>query len=169
MAEGQKKKKLFGKGNTIPLNDYLSQQPTGSWADEMDDLPSAPAYSYRSGGFGDDRGSRGYSNRGGFHDKEDRESRYPRGPVELPTRPPYTIHLGNLSFDITESDIEEFFSDSKITSIRIMKDFEDKPKGFGYVEFDSLDSLKNALEKSGHNLRGRNIRVNIADPPRERE
>jgi len=45
-----------------------------------------------------------------------------------------------------------------------MKDFEDKPKGFGYVEFDSLDSLKKALENNGQNLCGRNVRVSVAEP-----
>ncbi|CAO3564807.1 unnamed protein product [Mortierella alpina] len=167
---GQKKQKK--KVTKMALSDFLSDPSTGgSWADEMDDLPSAPAASsqdnYRSGGFGDDRGRGGFSSRGGF---EERESRYPpRTPVELPTRPPYTIHLGNLPFDVTESDIESFFMASQITSIRIMKDFEDKPKGFGYVEFESLDSLKKALENNGQNLCGRNVRVSVAEPPRERE
>ncbi|KAF9899824.1 hypothetical protein EC991_008253 [Linnemannia zychae] len=160
----------------MALSDFLSDPSTGSWADEMDDLPSAPAGMYYSdnfrsgGGFGDDRGGRGFSSRGGFGDREERESRYPpRTPVDLPTRPPYTIHLGNLPFDATDADIEGFFNQSKVTSIRIMKDFEDKPKGFGYVEFDSLDSLKKALERSGQSLCGRNVRVSVAEPPRERE
>ncbi|KAF9207341.1 hypothetical protein BGZ49_000645 [Haplosporangium sp. Z 27] len=184
---GQKKQKK--KVTKMALSDFLSdpcaynfsklgfapcapkEQTTGSWADEMDDLPSAPADSYRSGGFNDDRGGRGFSSRGGFGDRSEREeSRFqPRAPVDLPTRPPYTIHLGNLPFDATESDIEGFFIESKITSIRIMKDFEDKPKGFGYVEFDSLDSLKKALENNGQSLCGRNVRVSVAEPPRERE
>ncbi|KAG0306862.1 hypothetical protein BGZ98_001559 [Dissophora globulifera] len=166
-AVGQKKQKK--KVTKMALSDFLSDPTTGSWADEMDDLPSAPAAvsqdSYRSGGFGE---SRGFSSRGGFGDRE--ESRYqPRAPVELPTRPPYTIHLGNLPFDATETDIEAFFMESRITSIRIMKDFEDKPKGFGYVEFDTLDSLKKALENNGQSLCGRNVRVSVAEPPRERE
>lgn len=51
----------------------------------------------------------------GFGDREERESRYPaRTPVELPTRPPYTIHLGNIAFDTTDADVEGFFSESKV-------------------------------------------------------
>ncbi|KAF9997173.1 hypothetical protein BGZ79_009114 [Entomortierella chlamydospora] len=167
---GQKKQKK--KVTKMALSDFLSDPSTGSWADEMDDLPSAPADrdSYRSGGYGDDRGGRGYSGRSGYGDREEREPRFqPRAPVDLPTRPPYTIHLGNLPFDATERDIEGFFIESRITSIRIMKDYEDKPKGFGYVEFDNLDSLKKALENNGQSLCGRNVRVSVAEPPRERE
>lgn len=33
--------------------------------------------------------------------------------------------------------------------MKIIKDREDKPKGFGYVEFADLDGLKDALAKSG--------------------
>ncbi|KAF9581494.1 hypothetical protein BGW38_001467 [Lunasporangiospora selenospora] len=165
MAEGQKKQKK--KVVKMGLGEFLSDTTLGSWADEMDDLPSAPADDFRSGGYGMDRGGRGFSGRGGFGDRE--ESRYPpRAPVELPTRAPFTIHLGNLSFDVAEQEIEGFFVDCKIIQTRIMKDFEDKPKGFGYVEFDTLDDLKRALEYNGQSLCGRNVRVSIAEPPRER-
>lgn len=34
-------------------------------------------------------------------------------------------------------------------SVKIIRDRDDKPKGFGYVEFADLDGLKAALEKSG--------------------
>lgn len=33
--------------------------------------------------------------------------------------------------------------------MKIIKDRDDKPKGFGYVEFVDLDGLKEALTKSG--------------------
>jgi RNA recognition motif-containing protein len=45
-----------------------------------------------------------------------------------------------------------------------MRDFQDKPKGFGYVEFDDLESLKSALERSGQQLCGRTVRVSVAEP-----
>lgn len=34
-------------------------------------------------------------------------------------------------------------------SVKIIKDRDDKPKGFGYIEFEDLDGLKEALTKSG--------------------
>lgn len=33
--------------------------------------------------------------------------------------------------------------------MKIIKDRDEKPKGFGYVEFEELDGLKDALAKSG--------------------
>lgn len=38
------------------------------------------------------------------------------------------------------------------------------PKGFGYVEFETVDGLKKALDLSGTTLQGRPIRVSIAEP-----
>lgn len=34
--------------------------------------------------------------------------------------------------------------------IKLIRDREDKPKGFGYVEFDDVEGLKEALAKSGN-------------------
>jgi len=88
-----------------------------------------------------------------------------REQLPLPTKPPYTAHLGNLSFDATEGDVQDFFTGCSVTSVRIVEDkLERKPKGFGYVEFGSLDGLKKALELNGQQFQGRNIRISVADP-----
>lgn len=68
-------------------------------------------------------------------------------------------------------------------SVKIIKDRDEKPKGFGYVEFADLDALKDALAKTGsvsklHDifrpsltksrtiqpLAGRGVRVSVAEP-----
>ena len=88
-----------------------------------------------------------------------------REQLPLPSKPPYTAHLGNLSFDATEGDVQDFFAACQVNSVRIIEDkMERKPKGFGYVEFGSLDGLKKALDLSGTQFQGRNIRVTVADP-----
>ncbi|CAG8806904.1 14080_t:CDS:2, partial [Racocetra persica] len=177
------------KGTKMSLTDFLADQSTGSWADEMDDLPSAPAAALghgehddlhrRSGGFGDrnrmyptgktsSRDSR-YESRESTRDSRFM-SRPERAPQPLPTSPPYTAHLGNLPFDLTEQDVESFFRNSKIITIRILRDRDDKPKGFGYVEFEDVESLTKALQLSGESLGNRPIRVSVAEPPaRDRE
>jgi translation initiation factor 4B len=88
-----------------------------------------------------------------------------REELPLPDKPPYTVHLANLSFDATQGDVSEFFQACQVTSIRIVEDKMDrKPKGFGYVEFETLEGLKSALSLSGSTLAGRQVRISVADP-----
>ena len=93
----------------------------------------------------------------------------PSGPsreaLPLPTRPPFTVHLGNLSFDATEGDVLDFFHDCAVDSVRIVEDkLDQKPKGFGYAEFKTVEGLKKALSLSGTQFSGRNIRISVAEP-----
>lgn len=83
----------------------------------------------------------------------------------MPTEPPYTAHIGNLSFDASSTDVSELFADCEVTNVRIVEDkLNHTPKGFGYVEFASVEGLKKALEFTGTSLQGRGIRVSIAEP-----
>ncbi|PBK75482.1 putative citrate synthase [Armillaria solidipes] len=162
---------LFGvsppkKGKKISLNEFLGDSALGSWADEMESLPSAPAARND-----DDYGRPGdrHGRRDDFlSSRPDRVSGPPREDLPLPTAPPYTAFIGNLAFDLVESELEDFFATNKPKSVKIIKDRDDKPKGFGYVEFEDLDGLKDALARSGSNFSGRTIRVSVAEPPKER-
>lgn len=88
-----------------------------------------------------------------------------REELPLPDKPPYTVHLGNLSFDATVGDVTDFFAGCECTNVRIIEDkLEMKPKGFGYAEFATLDGLKQALTLNGSQFQGRNIRISVADP-----
>ncbi|KAI6025032.1 hypothetical protein BKA83DRAFT_4255799 [Pisolithus microcarpus] len=154
------------KASKMSLNEFLGDNNFGSWADEMDSLPSAPAIRTD-----DERLSRPGDRFGRRDDgvqRSDRQFMSPREDVPLPTRPPYTVFVGNLTFDITESELELFFGPHEIKSVKIIKDRDDKPKGFGYVEFAELDALKDALTRTGANLSGRTVRVSVAEPPKER-
>lgn len=85
--------------------------------------------------------------------------------MPLPTRPPYTAHIGNLAFDVTDREIKEYFLECEVTSVRVVEDKIDrKPKGFGYIEFASVDGLKKALELNGTRFANRDIRVSVAEP-----
>ena len=85
----------------------------------------------------------------------------------LPDKPPYTAHLANLSFDVAQPDIEDFFRACKVINVRIVEDKIDrKPTWFGYVEFSTLDGLKAALDLSGQFLAGRQVKISVADPPK---
>ncbi|KAJ1559201.1 hypothetical protein HK405_011625, partial [Cladochytrium tenue] len=85
-------------------------------------------------------------------------------PVVFPDRPPYTAFVGNLSFDITDDDLYNLFKGLKVKSVRLQRGPDDRPKGFGYCEFDDLDSLKAAVNRHGESVRGRSIRIDVSEP-----
>ncbi|RBQ70689.1 hypothetical protein FVER14953_09125 [Fusarium verticillioides] len=88
-------------------------------------------------------------------------------PQTLPDKPPYTAHLGNLSYDVTNDAVGEYLADCGVVNVRLIEDRElQRPKGFGYVEFETLDGLKKALTFDGENFNGRMIKIKVADPPR---
>jgi translation initiation factor 4B len=87
------------------------------------------------------------------------------GPQTLPDKPPYTAHLGNLSYDATVESVSDFFTGCEVVNVRIVEDREQgRPKGFGYAEFATVDGLKQALTLDGTSFEGRTIRIRIADP-----
>ena len=77
-----------------------------------------------------------------------------------------TVFIGNLSWDVTEEQLAEAFAEcGEVTSARIITDKQTgKPKGFGYVTFTETSATHQAIEKSGMDLGGREIRVDISTP-----
>ncbi|KIM40443.1 hypothetical protein M413DRAFT_445897 [Hebeloma cylindrosporum] len=151
------------KAKKISLNEFLGDSTLGSWADEMESLPNAPAARI------DEESGDRFGRRDDFlSSRPDRQNLPPRDDVPLPTQPPYTAFIGNLAFDLTEGELLQFFSGLRTKSVKIIKDKDEKPKGFGYIEFEELEGLKDALSKSGSNFSGRTIRVSVAEPPKER-
>ncbi|KAJ9268833.1 hypothetical protein DTO212C5_5034 [Paecilomyces variotii] len=155
------------KAQKMSISTFLADESLGSWADEMDDVP-LPAAPSSLTSYGGERRTMG--NATGFNGYDrDRTSFTPREELPLPTQPPYTAHLGNLSFDATQGDITDLFADCEVTNVRIVEDkLTRTPKGFGYVEFASVEGLKKALTYSGTSFQGRAIRVSVADPPKDR-
>lgn len=113
----------------------------------------------RRGGSRERNGDR-YGDRpsAGFGDRRD-------APREIPTEPPFTAYLGNLPYDITEPELEDFFApECKVVSVRLMKDREtQRLKGFGYIEFEDQASLREALARADSIIMGRNIRIDLAE------
>ncbi|EZF74284.1 hypothetical protein H105_03982 [Trichophyton soudanense CBS 452.61] len=158
------------KAQKMSIGTFLADETYGSWADEMEDnpIPSVSSYAPRSG-YGGDRERSTFGTSGGYAQEHHDRVYSMREELPMPTQPPYTAHIGNLSFDATQADIQELFAECEVTSVRIVEDkLTGSPKGFGYVEFASVDGLKKALTFQGTSLQGRNIRVSIAEPPKDR-
>ncbi|KAK2681605.1 hypothetical protein RAB80_003398 [Fusarium oxysporum f. sp. vasinfectum] len=148
----------------MSLGDFLADSFGGgsSWADEVEEtsyvtgtqaLPPSdrPRYNNNAASSWQDRG---------FSVRE-------AAPQTLPDKPPYTAHLGNLSYDVTNDAVGEYLADCGVVNVRLIEDRElQRPKGFGYVEFETLDGLKKALTFDGENFNGRMIKIKVADPPR---
>ncbi len=99
----------------------------------------------------------------------------PRAPRDAPaarksndqqSEPSSTLFVGNLSFDANEDNVWEFFSEHGVKSVRLPTDRDTgRPKGFGYIEFESVDGAKAALEaSSGAEIAGRAIRLDYSQP-----
>ena len=81
--------------------------------------------------------------------------------------PSNTLFIGNISFDATNDMISEAFAEyGQISRVSLPTDQESgQPKGFGYVDFTTVDEAKAALEAlNGAEIAGRNIRLDFATP-----
>lgn len=81
------------------------------------------------------------------------------------------IYIGNLSFDATETDVQNAFDQfGEVNSVNIIKDRETgRSRGFGFVEMRDKQAGLAAIE--GMNLQeiaGRSVTVNEARPRAER-
>lgn len=82
------------------------------------------------------------------------------------------LYIGNLSSKVTEDDLRANFSGAgKVLSVNIIKDrLSGLSKGFGFVEMDSEEEAKEAIQKfHGGQLDGNTIVVNEARPKKDRD
>ena len=80
------------------------------------------------------------------------------------------IYVGNLSYEVTEEELKQLFSEhGAVVSVNLIKDRDTgNSKGFGFVEMENADVAEKAIEELNESsLKGRNMRVNQARP-RER-
>ncbi|XP_037517508.1 eukaryotic translation initiation factor 4B isoform X2 [Rhipicephalus sanguineus] len=162
---GGKKHKV--KGKTLNLNDFLGgdqEAPSGyavvntrriNWADTMENEAV------------DEKFTMDY--------KRDEKIILPtapkaaRGPdvdlSKVPNRPPYTVYLGNLPYDVCDEDVIKFFRGLKVSSVRLPRESGDRGRmrGFGYAEFPDRSTLLEALGYNNENLKSRSIKVSLAE------
>uniref|UniRef100_A0A8C7GKK4 Eukaryotic translation initiation factor 4B n=1 Tax=Oncorhynchus kisutch TaxID=8019 RepID=A0A8C7GKK4_ONCKI len=153
------KKKGNKKGKTLTLTDFLAEdsgsggnapppQPSyaksTSWADETDDLEGDVSTSWHTG----EDSYRAPAIDRNILPTAPRSAREPNvDRSRLPRSPPYTAFLGNLPYDVSEESIKDFFRGLAISAVRLPREPSnpERLKGFGYAEFDDVDSLLRAL------------------------
>jgi RNA recognition motif-containing protein len=77
------------------------------------------------------------------------------------------IYVGNLSYNVTSSDLEQLFgSHGQVQSAEVISDRESgRSKGFGFVEMSSDEEAQAAIAAlNGTEHDGRNLTVNEAKP-----
>jgi cold-inducible RNA-binding protein len=77
------------------------------------------------------------------------------------------LYVGNLSFNTTENELQELFSQAgTVQEVSLMQDkFTGKSRGFAFVTMGSDEDAQNAISKlNGQTVEGRPLTVNEARP-----
>jgi len=76
-----------------------------------------------------------------------------------------TVFVGRLSYNVDHAWLkEEFEQCGEVASSRIIVDRDGGSRGFGYVEFKTVESANEALKLDGKEIDGRPVRVDISTP-----
>ncbi|KAG5893526.1 hypothetical protein JTB14_006062 [Gonioctena quinquepunctata] len=106
----------------------------------------------------------------GYDDRDNRDFGGGRrgGRKPLPTEPPFTAYIGNLPKGTIQGDINLIFPKLNVKNIRLVMDKEtDEFKGFGYVEFDTLRDLEQAIVLNGEvDVESHTIKMDVAEGKR---
>jgi len=81
------------------------------------------------------------------------------------------IYVSNLSFNVTDEDLQEYFAEyGEVSSAKVITDkFTSKSRGFAFVEMPDDEAAKKAIaELDGASVDGRTIGVSVARPKEER-
>jgi RNA recognition motif-containing protein len=81
------------------------------------------------------------------------------------------VYVGNLSYNTTESTLRTLFAEyGEIESVNLITDRDTgRPKGFAFVEMSTEQAAQAAISAlNGKSVDDREIKVDKANPPRER-
>ena len=80
-----------------------------------------------------------------------------------------TIYVGNLPFNTSEEEIRDLFGQhGNVLSVKLIVDrVTGKSRGFGFVDMDQNDAESAIGALNGHEVQGRNLKVNEARERKE--
>lgn len=84
------------------------------------------------------------------------------------------LYVGNLSFQMSEKDLEDAFTPfGTVSSAKIITDaYTGRSRGFGFVEMSSAEEAQKGIDElDGKDMMGRPLKVNVAKEraPRPRQ
>ncbi|XP_010530068.1 PREDICTED: heterogeneous nuclear ribonucleoprotein 1 [Tarenaya hassleriana] len=76
------------------------------------------------------------------------------------------IFVGGLASSVTEADFKKYFAQfGTITDVVVMYDHRtQRPRGFGFITYDSEDAVDKVLQRAFHELNGKMVEVKLAVP-----
>jgi RNA recognition motif-containing protein len=80
------------------------------------------------------------------------------------------LYVGNLNYQTTEEQLRQIFSEvAPVASVALITDRETgRPKGFGFVEMETSEGAREAIEKlNNREVDSRTITVSEARPKKE--
>ncbi len=80
------------------------------------------------------------------------------------------LYVGNLSFDVSENDLQDAFSQhGPVTEVSLVVDkISQRPRGFGFVTMETKEGADAAIKAlNGSEWHGRKLTVNEARPREE--
>jgi RNA recognition motif-containing protein len=80
------------------------------------------------------------------------------------------IYVGNLPFTADEAAVRTLFSaHGAVESVALITDRDTgQPRGFGFVEMSNADASRAIQNLNGHQMDGRALKVNEAQPKTDR-
>ena len=83
------------------------------------------------------------------------------------------LFVGNLDYTVTTDDLRDCFASvggTMLDCVVVMDKYTGRSRGFGFVEYETEEQAQEAIDKLNEKeLKGRNIRVSMARPPKDAE
>ena len=77
--------------------------------------------------------------------------------------------MKNLPWSATEDDIHQFFQEAgPIYQVRLAIDHDGRPKGFGHVEFETVEGAASAIHMSGGYIGDREVYIETTTERQQR-
>ncbi len=83
-----------------------------------------------------------------------------------------TIYIGNIPYNMKEQNLIDVFKEfGSVESAKVIIDKKTRrSKGYGFVEMQNSSDEENAIEAlNGKEIGGRKVKVNLANPKKEKE